>query len=320
MTPALRTENLVKEFRHPMSMRKIRVVDHLSLEIKEGETFGFLGPNGSGKTTTIKLINGLLRPTSGRIEIFGLDHRDVGVKSRIGFLPENPYFYDHLKAEEFLDFYAQLFGISRAERRRRIRTLLDRVGLGSRGGDQLRKFSKGMTQRLGVAQALINDPELVILDEPMSGLDPIGRRDVRDILLELKREGRTVFFSSHLIPDVEMICDRVGILVDGALRDQTDLHNRLVVSASSCEILVAGIPVETFDRASAVATRTVARGSEMLFEVPGDGSVEKMIDLVRAAGGRILSVTPQRESLEALFLREVRRTDGARGAGREETA
>jgi len=320
MTPALKTQDLVKEFRHPMTMKKVRVVDHLSLEIKEGETFGFLGPNGAGKTTTIKLINGLLRPTSGRIEIFGRHHRDVGVKSRIGFLPENPYFYDYLKAEEFLEFYAQLFGIPRDERRRRVKRLLERVGLGDKAGIQLRKFSKGMTQRLGVAQTLINDPELVILDEPMSGLDPIGRRDVRDIILDLKREGRTVFFSTHLIPDVEMICDRVGILVEGALRDQTDLHNRLAASASPCEILVAGIPAETFERAAAMATRTVARGSEMMFEVPGDGSVEKVIDLVRAAGGRILSVTPQRESLEALFLREVRRTDGARGAGREGAA
>jgi ABC-2 type transport system ATP-binding protein len=310
----------VKEFRHPMTMKKIRVVDDLSIEIKEGETFGFLGPNGAGKTTTIKLINGLLHPTSGRIEIFGLDHRNVGVKSRIGFLPENPYFYDYLKAEEFLDFYARFFRIPRAERRRRVHSLLERVGLADRGGVQLRKFSKGMTQRLGVAQALINDPELVILDEPMSGLDPIGRRDVRDIILDLKREGRTVFFSSHLIPDVEMICDRVGILVEGALRDQTDLHDRLVASASPCEILVAGIPLEIFDRAGAMATRTVARGSEMMFEVPGDGSVEKVIDLVRAAGGRILSVTPQRESLEALFLREVRRTNGASLTGREGAA
>ncbi len=315
MTAAIRIRNLVKEFRHPMTMKKVRVVKDLSLDVSEGETFGFLGPNGAGKTTTIKLINGLLHPTSGRIEIFGLDHRDVGVKSRIGFLPENPYFYDYLKAEEFLDFYAQLF-----ERRRRVKRLLERVGLGDKTGIQLRKFSKGMTQRLGVAQALINDPELVILDEPMSGLDPIGRKDVRDIILELKREGRTVFFSSHLIPDVEMICDRVGILVDGVLRDPADLHNRLSASPSRCEVLVAGISAEVFDRASAMAARTMARGSEMLFEVPGDGSVEKLIDLVRAAGGRILSVTPQRESLEDVFLRETCRPSGGHGAQGEESA
>jgi ABC-2 type transport system ATP-binding protein len=320
MTAAIRIRNLVKEFRHPMTMKKVRVVKDLSLDVSEGETFGFLGPNGAGKTTTIKLINGLLHPTSGRIEIFGRDHRDVGVKSRIGFLPENPYFYDYLKAQEFLDFYAQLFGIPRTERRRRVRALLERVGLGSRGDDQLRKFSKGMTQRLGLAQALINDPQLVILDEPMSGLDPIGRRDLRDIILELKREGRTVFFSSHLIPDVEMICDRVGILVDGVLRDPADLHNRLSASPSRCEVLAAGISAEVFDRASAMAARTMARGSEMLFEVPGDGSVEKLIDLVRAAGGRILSVTPQRESLEDVFLRETCRPSGGHGAQGEESA
>jgi ABC-2 type transport system ATP-binding protein len=296
-----------------MTLRRIRVVDDLSLEIRTGETFGFLGPNGAGKTTTIKLVNGLLRPTAGRIEIFGRDHRDVGVKARIGFLPENPYFYDYLKAEEFLHFYAQLFGIPRDERRRRIPRLLERVGLADHGGTALRKLSKGMTQRLGVAQALINDPELVILDEPMSGLDPIGRRDVRDIILALKKEGRTVFFSSHLIPDVEMICDRVGILVRGRLRDQADLHERLASSVATSELIVAGITHAVYTQAAAIAVRTVAQGSEHLFEVPADGSVEKLIDLVRVDGGRIVSLTPRRESLEALFLREVREPDGNPG-------
>lgn len=306
MSVALRIENLVKDFRHPFTLGKVRVIDDLSLEIREGETFGFLGPNGAGKSTTLKLINGLLRPTSGRIEIFGVDHRDVSVKARIGFLPENPYFYDYLSGEEFLDFYAQLFGMGRRDRRQRAKRLLERVGLGARASDPLRKYSKGMTQRLGLAQALINDPELVILDEPMSGLDPVGRRDVRDIILELKKEGRTVFFSSHLIPDVEMICDRVGILVEGVLRSQADLHDRLAVSVPSSEVCVAGISEETFDRIRFLSKRTVARGTEILLEVPGDGSVEKIIDLVRADGGRIVSVVPRRESLESLFLREIR--------------
>jgi ABC-2 type transport system ATP-binding protein len=305
MPAALRIENLVKEFRHPITLKRRRVVDDLSLVIEAGETFGFLGPNGAGKTTTLKLINGLLHPTSGRIEILGGDHREVSVKAKIGFLPENPYFYDYLSADEFLDFYAQLFDIPRVERRRRINKLLDRVGLGEQSGEPLRKFSKGMMQRVGLAQALINDPELVILDEPMSGLDPIGRRDVRDIIIELKREGKTVFFSSHLIPDVEMICDRVGIIVEGRLRDQEDLNARLAMGDQSTEILVAGLSKETFERASSNAIRTVARGSDILLELPGDGTVEKVIDLVRAEGGRIISVLPKRESLESLFLREV---------------
>ncbi|MFQ5457499.1 MAG: ABC transporter ATP-binding protein [Myxococcota bacterium] len=306
MTAALEIERLTKEFHHPITLKKIRVVDDLNLVIREGETFGFLGPNGAGKTTTLKLINGLLRPTAGRIEIFGRDHREVRVKARLGFLPENPYFYDYLSAEEFLEFYAQLFGMGRHERRLKARKLLERVGLGDRAREPLRKFSKGMTQRLGLAQALINDPALVILDEPMSGLDPVGRRDVRDIILELKKEGRTVFFSSHLIPDVEMICDRVGILIKGSLRDQADLNERLAVNAATCEVRVAGISKETFDRVAAFSKQTAASGSDILVEVPGDGSVEKLIDLVRADGGRIVSVTPRRESLEALFLREVR--------------
>jgi ABC-2 type transport system ATP-binding protein len=313
MSGALITENLIKDFRHPITLRKVRVVDGLDIEIREGETFGFLGPNGAAKTTTLKLINGLLRPTAGRIKIFGKDHRDVSVKARIGFLPENPYFYDYLSGEEFLDFYAQLFGIGRNDRRLRTRRLLERVGLAARAGEPLRKYSKGMIQRLGLAQVLINDPELIILDEPMSGLDPVGRRDVRDIILELKREGRTVFFSSHLIPDVEMICDRVGILVEGVLRDQADLHDRLAVSAPSSEVRVAGISKGTFDHARSLASRIVASGPEVLIEVPGDGTVEKLIDLVRADGGRVVSITPNRESLEALFIREVNNppeTDG----------
>ena len=319
MSVALRIENLVKDFRHPFMLGKVRVIDDLNLEIRVGETFGFVGPNGAGKSTTLKLINGLLRPTSGRIEIFGMDHRDVAVKARLGFLPENPYFYDYLSAEEFLDFYAQLFGMGRADRRQRARRLLDRVGLGARASDPLRKYSKGMTQRLGLAQALINDPELVILDEPMSGLDPIGRGQVRDIILELKKEGRTVFFSSHFIPDVEMICDRVGILVEGKLRDQTDLHARMAMDAPSSEVRVAGISKATFDRIQSLSNRTVASGAEILLEVPGDGTVEKLVDLVRADGGRIISITPNTGSLEALFMREVN-TPSSKDRGEEEGA
>lgn len=308
MAIALRIENLVKEFRHPITMRKNCIINNLSLEIPTGITYGFLGPNGAGKTTTLKLINGLLRPTSGRIEIFGKDHRNVSIKEKIGFLPENPYFYDHLSAEEFLNFYGQLFGIVRTERVRRVKRLLERVGLAERAREPLRKFSKGMTQRLGLAQALINDPELVILDEPMSGLDPIGRRDVRDIILELKKEGRTVFFSSHLIPDVQMICDRVGILVKGNLRDQADLNERISMKTWTSEIVVAGITHELFEQVSQSAIRTVAHESEILLDVPDDGSIEKVIDLVRAGGGRVISIVPKRESLENLFLREVNKS------------
>ena len=320
MAIALRIENLVKEFRHPITMRKSRIINDLSLEIPTGVTYGFLGPNGAGKTTTLKLINGLLRPTSGRIEIFGKDHRDVSVKARMGFLPENPYFYDYLSAEEFLDFYGQLFGLERTDRMRRVKRLLERVGLGERAREPLRKFSKGMTQRLGLAQALINDPELVILDEPMSGLDPIGRRDVRDIIMELKKEGRTVFFSSHLIPDVQMICDRVGILVMGKLRDQADLNERVAMKTWTSEVVVTGITSEVFEQLSQKAVRTVAHESEILLDVPDDGSIEKVIDLVRGDGGRVVSIVPKRESLENLFLREVTKSGQDASSKREGTA
>jgi ABC-2 type transport system ATP-binding protein len=208
---------LTKAYLLGLGQTKIVALEGLDLEVKEGEVFGFLGPNGAGKTTTIKILVGLMRPTSGTAQLFGEEGSNAKVRSKIGFLAESPYFYEYLTALEFLAFYGQLFDLSKNDIKQRSSALLKQVGLESSENVQLRKFSKGMLQRIGIAQALINDPELVILDEPMSGLDPIGRKEMRELMRALKSQGKTIFFSSHIIHDVEVICDRVGILVHGKL-------------------------------------------------------------------------------------------------------
>src|SRR5216684_536994 len=225
---ALATEELTKDYAVGFwRKRPYRALDRLTLDVEPGEVFGFLGPNGAGKTTTLKLLMQLVFPTSGRAELLGKPVGDLSVKRRIGYLPEHPYFYDHLTAEELLRYFAGLFGYSGAERRQRVERLLDEVGIGAERRLQLRKFSKGMLQRLGIAQALVNDPELVILDEPMSGLDPIGRKEIRDLIRELGAEGKTVLFSTHILSDVELLCNRVGIIVGGRLRDAGPLDQLL---------------------------------------------------------------------------------------------
>src|ERR671914_1965247 len=218
MVSAIRIEGLTKDYSVGFWRRRsYRALDQLSLDIQPGEVFGFLGPNGAGKTTTLKLLMQLIFPTSGRAEILGRPVGDIGVKRRIGYLPENPYFYDYLTAEELLGYFAGLFGYSAAERRRRVSALLDEVGIGAERRLQLRKFSKGMLQRVGIAQALLNDPEVVFLDEPMSGLDPLGRREIRQLILRLRDQGRTVFFSSHILADAEVLCSRVAVVAGGRL-------------------------------------------------------------------------------------------------------
>src|ERR671914_2619638 len=218
MVSAIRIEGLTKDYAVGFWRRgSYRALDRLSLDVSSGEVFGFLGPNGAGKTTTLKLLMQLIFPTSGRAEILGRPVGDIGVKRRIGYLPENPYFYDYLTAEELLGYFAGLFGYSAAERRRRASALLDTVGIGAERRMQLRKFSKGMIQRVGIAQSLINDPDVVFFDEPMSGLDPLGRREVRNLILSLRDRGCTVFFSSHVLSDAEALCNRVAVLAKGKL-------------------------------------------------------------------------------------------------------
>src|SRR6266849_9697408 len=231
MTPSsdlvVQTEQLSKIFRVGFRGKRVTAVDGLSLEVRRGEVFGFLGPNGAGKTTTLKILMGLIYPTSGTARLFNLDMGDPRAKTRLGFLPESPYFYDYLTSREFLEFYGYLFGLWGAVLGKRVDELLELVGMTHAKDLQLRKFSKGMLQRVGVAQALINDPELVVLDEPMSGLDPIGRKEIRDLILELRAEGKTVLYSTHILSDVELTCDRVAIVVRGRLRDSGPLDKLL---------------------------------------------------------------------------------------------
>src|ERR1700685_69724 len=217
--PAIEIEGLTKDY--PVGFwrpRLRRSLDHLTLRVEDGEIFGFLGPNGAGKTTTLKVLMSIIFPTSGTARVRGKSIDDVHMHREIGYLPEQPYFYDYLTARELLDYYARLFGYPAVERRQRVTLFLERVGLAGEGNVQLRKFSKGMLQRVGIAQAIVHDPQVVFLDEPMSGLDPVGRREVRNIILDLKRQGRTVFFSTHILSDAEMLCDRVAVLVGGKLQ------------------------------------------------------------------------------------------------------
>jgi len=303
---AVLIEGLTKTFRSGWpGLPPVTALSGLSLTVRQGEIYGFLGPNGSGKTTTLKILMGLMRATSGKAEVLGKPAGDVQVRRQIGFLPESPYFYDYLTAEEFLAFYGHLAGLERAELGRRIDHLLEVVGLTEARTRQLRKFSKGMLQRVGLAQALIHDPELVILDEPMSGLDPIGRKQVRDLILSLRDQGKTVFFSTHIIPDVEMICDRVGIVVKGKLLatgrvDELVRHEH----TQSVEIVCEGIKVDEVPVIKAAATLVLQRGPQCLVALPGPDRQEEILAAIRAHGGKLVSVTPQKGSLEELFFQQ----------------
>jgi ABC-2 type transport system ATP-binding protein len=299
------TEKLTKDYLAGFWRRRPkRSLDSLDLEVRENEIFGFLGPNGAGKTTTLKLLMNLTFPTSGRAEILGRPIGDVGMHRDIGFLPEQPYFYDYLTAAEMLDYYARFFpdktGTS-AARRQRVDRFLARVGLADQRDVQLRKFSKGMLQRLGLAQAIIHDPQVVILDEPMSGLDPVGRREVRDLILELKKEGRTVFFSTHILPDAETLCDRVAVLARGKLRgigSASELFERHVEGVE----IVFEMPGNALPAGfSAEVTQT---GDRFRWSVPVD-EVYDSFDRLRNSGARVVGCTEIRPSLEEYFLRLV---------------
>jgi ABC-2 type transport system ATP-binding protein len=292
----VKADALEKTFTLGFFRKKVRAVDGVSFDVNENEVFGFLGPNGAGKTTTLKMLMGLIFPTGGAGYLFGKKVPDVEARRRLGFLPENPYFYDYLSGEELLDFIGSLFGL--ADRKQRARKLLERVGLARAGSLPLRKYSKGMLQRLGIAQALINDPELVVLDEPMSGLDPIGRKEIRDLIVDLKREKKTVLFSTHILSDVELLCDRVAMVVGGKLRESGPLDKLLSPKLLGTELVVDG---------------------EVLKLGP-DADVNHEIAQLLAAGKKIVSVTPRRESLEDLFVREVESGDTGAGAQTQKEA
>jgi len=301
-------ENLTKDYEIGFwRKRKVRALDGLSLSVEAGEIFGFLGANGAGKTTTLKLLMRLTFPTAGKARILGSDIDNVAMHQRIGYLPENPYFYDYLTAREFLEYCAELFGQPRKLRKQQAEDLLSRVHLDEkRWNTQLRKFSKGMLQRVGLAQALINDPEIVFLDEPMSGLDPIGRREVRDLIASLRQTGKTVFMCSHILSDIEVLCDRVAILKKGKLAHLGRLNDlrqqsgdtslvEIVVTGTSVQSLLAQLP----DSEKFAVTET-AGGLNV--QVSEERDVDAVIAALRKVDGKLVSVQPVRQSLEELFV------------------
>ena len=301
---AIETEKLGKEHRIGFWRKRVCALSQLDLTVHEGEVFGYLGPNGAGKTTTLKLLMGLLRPTSGEVRVLGRPPGDVRIQQQVGFLPEQPSFYEYLTGRELLNFYGQLLGLDRPTRRERVEGLACQLRIGSALDLQLRKYSKGMLQRIGLAQALLNDPRLVLLDEPLSGLDPIGRREVRDLLLRLKSEGRTVFFSSHIIPDVEMVCDRVGILVGGRLVAQGPIDEILGVRIASIEVTVSQVPQEVMGALDRLlVAQPIPRGERLLLTVKDEGALTELLARLLDGKAVIHAVVPQRESLEEYFIR-----------------
>jgi len=302
---AVHVEGIVKDFRPGFGLRTKRVLHGLSFQVPAGQIFGFVGPNGAGKTTTLKVLMGLVRPTAGSASILGCNVRTTESRRHVGFLPENPYFHDVLSGRELLHFHAKLAGVSRAARAKRVDLLLDWVGLRAAADARLRTYSKGMQQRIGIAQALVHDPQVIFLDEPMSGLDPIGRKEIRDLILRLRSEGKTVFMNTHILSDVELLCDRVAILVGGKIRYQGAPHELLDESSRETEVLASRVGPETV---VALEERCGARlrghGDKVEIRAP-EKAVSELLAMLLAADAEIISVTPQRESLEQIFLSAV---------------
>ncbi len=313
MTRAIDIEGLTKDYSVGFwRPRPYRALDGLTLAVEPGEIFGFLGPNGAGKTTTLKLLMQLVFPTAGRAEILGRPVGDLAVRRRIGYLPENPYFYDNLTAEELLQYFGSLFGYSAAERRTRATRLLDLVGVGAERRLQLRKYSKGMIQRVGIAQALLNDPEVVFLDEPMSGLDPLGRRDVRELILKLRDDGSTVFFSSHILSDAETLCTRAAIVAGGRLATVGPLGEMAARETRGWEVVMTGVPAKTLSRLpNGVTARSVASGRHT-FQLPPEVRPEPFVAALAASGAQLVSVTTLHATLEDVFVKYVAGTASAR--------
>ena len=324
MPDAIRVENLTKVYgklRAPRSQEQdasqddveaklseaqpggVVAVDNINVQVSEGEIFGFIGPNGAGKTTTIKMLLGLLFPTSGTAEILGKPAGDIEVKERISYLPESPYFYDHMTGAEMIDFYCRLFRIGKQDRKTKTIELLQKVGLGEDGGRRLREYSKGMLQRIGIAQALINDPDVLFFDEPTSGLDPIAHKDIQDTIVALRDEGKTVFLSSHQLSDVEMVCDRVAIINRGVIVKTGTLDELLHVGRT---VITLHKPKDDLaERVKAHAQRVTADGDRMRVYVESEEQVHQVLDLARESA-QLVSVVPQRQSLEDLFVEIVR--------------
>lgn len=297
MTTVLKVEDIHKSFKVGFIPKKKKILKGISLDIGQSEIFGYLGPNGAGKTTTLKCILGLIFPERGNIEIFGYPHLSLQAKERVGYLPENPYFYDYLTASEFLHFYSRLSLIK--EKKEKAVELLRLVGLEDSAHLQLRKFSRGMLQRIGLAQTLIHDPSLVFLDEPLGGLDPLGRKEIRDIIVRLKEEGKTVFLCSHILQDIEMICDRVAILVNGEIINQGRLQDLISEKIYFTEIVLSGVDSKDLE---GIGDPLSTHGERILLKVFEEEKIEKVLRIVQSRNGKIHSLIPRTETLEDLFV------------------
>lgn len=315
MNTIIEIDNLTKDYEVGFwKKKKVRALDGLTLSVEGGQIFGFLGGNGAGKTTTIKILMSLMFPTMGSARILGEDISNVRMHSRIGYCPENPYFYDYLKASELMNYFGELFGLDAARRKSKTEELLTKVGLEEKDWNkQLRKFSKGMLQRVGLAQALINEPEIVFLDEPMSGLDPIGRREIRELIADLREQGTTVFMSTHILSDIEALCDNVAILRKGKLAATGKLDDLLTDAGERqvFEINVKGVAAEELkaEIASIAGAEIFAKANGANIQVAEESAIDKILQITREKGGRLVSVQPVRQSLEELFVKETSSTD-----------
>jgi ABC-2 type transport system ATP-binding protein len=300
--PAVSVRGLTKIYRHPWTLKATTGLDAVSFEVQPGEIFGYLGPNGAGKTTTLKILTGLLKPTSGDARLLGHDIRLVESRRELGFLPEQPYFYDYLTGPETLEMVARLSGLGAREASAAGKNWFGRVGLGDRPRLVLRKYSKGMLQRLGLAAAMVHSPKLLILDEPMSGLDPFGRRDVRDLILEQRERGVTVMLSSHILPDVEALCDRVAIVMRGRLERVATVGELIQGGTPRVEVRLAGEPVLEWPAAFARALQRSSSGGDTVLTLEDPSLQQELLAWLVARRVEVRSVTPVRTSLEELFM------------------
>jgi len=309
--PAIEILGLEKTYRVGFWRKRPKLALHpLHLTVEDGEVFGFLGPNGAGKTTTLKLLMGLVFPSSGSARILGREWTDPQVKAQIGFLPEQPYFYDHLTAHELLEYYGQLSGVPAKDRKRRVEEVLQRVGLRDIRGVQLRKFSKGMLQRVGIGQAILHDPKLVFFDEPMSGLDPMGRREVRDLMEQLKNEGKTVFFSTHILSDAEALCDRVAIIHRGELRGVGRVADLTSSVQGKVEVIWQGTLIPASMKALGAECHVTG---DTVRAVIAESQQDAAIDALRRERQRLIAIVPVRTSLEAYFVEKLQHAETTAG-------